>query len=99
MTNTPWPMTDNAFEIWFNSHYKFYFGTKWLRPIFKKVCASGWDAAILSLKPIYYPKDNDFPSSHSCGWMIEPGTIIRRDEPIFGPYYCPKCNEVLGPKE
>ena len=33
---------------------------------------------------------------HDCGWRATPGQVIRCDDPVSGPFYCPQCQKVLS---
>lgn len=44
----PWNGYQDEFSVWFDSKYKFVFGTKWLKPIVKKFASSAWDNALLT---------------------------------------------------
>lgn len=36
-----------------------------------------------------------FKPSHSCGWVIAPGSAIACGDANIGPWYCPQCGQTL----
>ena len=35
----------------------------------------------------------------SCGWKPKPGGTIICEDVLYGPWYCPICNDVISPKK